>query len=210
MRSSGDSKGGEPGREGNAMIKVNEIIAWSAAERSDYIELGIDQLNASVRSLRRSVDFYTRVFGFCSHDFDRDRGSVVMKATARVDLVLHEQRGERELPGPLRRWGFVVGNLDRARQAVWDLGVRCRARQRRARSYLSMVESPFAVRPRSRRERDRARARFGATRVSYGSAEHQHRALGASRHDLGRELAAVGVTPDEPVVTATYCLPSTA
>ena len=26
------------------MIKVNEIIAWSAAERSDYIELGIDQL----------------------------------------------------------------------------------------------------------------------------------------------------------------------
>ena len=106
------------------MIKVNEIIAWSAAEQSEYIELGIDQLNASVRSLRRSVDFYTRVFGFCTHDFDRERGSVVMKATARVDLVLHEQRGGGELRRPLRRWGFVVGNLDRARQAVWELGVR--------------------------------------------------------------------------------------
>jgi hypothetical protein len=61
------------------------------------------------------------VFGFSIDSADVARGWAVMRATARVDLVLHERRDG--VDEPARRWGFVVADLDRAREAVWDLGV---------------------------------------------------------------------------------------
>ena len=107
------------------MIKVNAIIAWSADDSSECVELGIGQLNASVRNLRRSIEFYGRVFGFGTAALHGAGRFAVMNATARADLVLHERRdGLPGSPRSLRRWGFVVTNLDRARQAAWELGVR--------------------------------------------------------------------------------------
>ena len=107
------------------MIRINEIIGWSADDGTEGVELGSGQLNAAVHNLRRSIEFYGRVFGFRSAAIYAARGLAVMKATTRADLVLHERRDG--VPGslrPLRRWGFVVTNLDRVRQTVWELGVR--------------------------------------------------------------------------------------
>jgi catechol 2,3-dioxygenase-like lactoylglutathione lyase family enzyme len=107
------------------MIEVNEIIAWSGAGRSEHAECGgILELHMTVRNLRRSVDFYRRVFGFRVSGALSDRNSAVVTATARADLVIHEQSDATCAETPaLRRWAFVVTDLDNVRQAVWELGV---------------------------------------------------------------------------------------
>jgi catechol-2,3-dioxygenase len=107
------------------VIKVNEVVTWSAQERSECAELGIGQINVAVRNLRSSIEFYARVFGFSASAVYSARGSAVMNATARADLLLHERRDRRHGSlRALRRWGFVVTDLDRVRQLAWELGVR--------------------------------------------------------------------------------------
>jgi hypothetical protein len=43
--------------EDTAMIKVEDVIAWSASDRGEYAELRTGELDAWVRNLRRSIDF---------------------------------------------------------------------------------------------------------------------------------------------------------
>jgi catechol 2,3-dioxygenase-like lactoylglutathione lyase family enzyme len=109
------------------VIKINAIVNWldvdgSAAERSV-----IRRLDISVRDPRRSADFYMRAFGFYRLPSQREprSRSILMTAGAGIALALHEQRGARSPAAPaLRRWAFVVADIDHARGAVWELGVR--------------------------------------------------------------------------------------
>lgn len=105
------------------MIEVQAVIPWSAAERPAYEELAIREIHVATRDPRRAVRFYERVFGFRLLG-PADANPVVLQATARTDIVLHDVRDPGvEHRGFLDAFGFVVPNLDRARQQAWDLGV---------------------------------------------------------------------------------------
>jgi catechol 2,3-dioxygenase-like lactoylglutathione lyase family enzyme len=95
------------------------------AAGNDRVDVaGVDYLSIFTPELRRSVDFYSRVFGFCVVDASRrpDGRSVLMGA-GRFCLALHErQRTESDSTRTLS-WSFIVDDLDRARAIVWNLGI---------------------------------------------------------------------------------------
>jgi catechol 2,3-dioxygenase-like lactoylglutathione lyase family enzyme len=186
------------------VISINQIIAWSADDGTDCVDLGAGQINASVRNLRRSIEFYGRVFGFSTAAIHGARGVAVMKATARAELVLRERRDG--LPGPvrsLRRWGFVVTNLDRVRQAVWEFGVHV-ARDSGEPDHIfrwSNRRSLYVHDP-DGNEIELVEAQGSANTTTFVS-EPAGTISGVKR-------VALRTTPVRPVDTATYCLPPTA
>jgi catechol 2,3-dioxygenase-like lactoylglutathione lyase family enzyme len=108
------------------MIMVNAITSWCDVTASEPFDRRVlQQLNVPVRNLRRSIDFYARVFGFHLRAIEYDNLRhilAIMSSTAlAADLLLHE-RCDSGSP-QLRRWAFTVMNLDRVRERVWDLGV---------------------------------------------------------------------------------------
>ena len=106
------------------MIEIDGIVPWSAPERTSYAELGAREIHVPARNLRRAVAFYSLVFGFCPIPAHGTGSAVIMPATARADLVIHELHGAAQRSAAFMRcWGFVVKNLDRVRQRVWELGV---------------------------------------------------------------------------------------
>lgn len=88
---------------------------------------GIDHIGISATDLCRSIGFYMRVFGFRIIEDGRNEPHpfVIMTASGRAYLAIHEApTAEPGGPSPAGgHWGFVVGDLDRVRQAIWDLGV---------------------------------------------------------------------------------------
>jgi catechol 2,3-dioxygenase-like lactoylglutathione lyase family enzyme len=85
---------------------------------------GIDCLSVFTPELRRSVEFYSRVFGFGVVDASRGPvGRSALMAAGRFYLELHERRRSR--PDSMRAlgWSFVVDDLDRVRASIWDLGI---------------------------------------------------------------------------------------
>lgn len=91
----------------------------------DRVEVaGVDYLSICTPELRRSVELYSRVFGFCVVDASHDRaGRSVLMAAGRLYLAIRErQRGEFDSTRALG-WSFVVDDLDRARSSIWDLGI---------------------------------------------------------------------------------------
>ena len=85
---------------------------------------GVDHLSIGTPALRRSVDFYSRIFGFAVVETARrDANRSVLMAAGRFCLAIHEwRRGESE-PAHALRWGFVVDDLDDVRASVWNLGI---------------------------------------------------------------------------------------
>ena len=112
------------------MINVENVIAWSAVERSAEPARVSGDIDVVASDLFRAVRFYSRVFGL----LPAPRSSGAMHQALRI-------RRER----PRSRSGARMG----ARR-------QSRARQRRARSHLSMVERALAVRRGTGRPRDRA------------------------------------------------------
>ena len=109
------------------MIIVNDIVDWMDVNRLDDERLPIRRAHVFVRDLRRSVVFYTRAFGFCSVTTASNAAhrSVVMTVTPSSELVLSERTADSLLCPPQRRqWAFVVEDLELAREAVWELGVK--------------------------------------------------------------------------------------
>jgi catechol 2,3-dioxygenase-like lactoylglutathione lyase family enzyme len=106
------------------MIDINEVVAWSALATAEHVELN-GPVNVAVRDLSCSVRFYARVFGFHTCKRWGDCVATLEATKARATLMLHEQRSPLLRASRLwRRWGFVVTDLDRARQLVWELGVK--------------------------------------------------------------------------------------
>lgn len=105
------------------MIEIDDVIPWSAPGRSACAELAGCQIHIPARDLERAVTFYLLVFGLRPVHGRAGCGTVI-PATARVDLVVHElPHSGLQSAFFTRRWGFVVKDLDRVRQDVWELGV---------------------------------------------------------------------------------------
>jgi catechol 2,3-dioxygenase-like lactoylglutathione lyase family enzyme len=109
------------------MIQVHDVIGWTGTLASQRIEIeSIDRVRMIAHDLRRSVDFYTRAFGFRSVSTPGkkpQRSAVLASAASSAELVIHENESGAPLRNTLRRWGFVVVDLDWVRRAVWDLGI---------------------------------------------------------------------------------------
>jgi catechol 2,3-dioxygenase-like lactoylglutathione lyase family enzyme len=106
------------------MIKVEDVIGWSGATRSRFIRFGDRRISVRVRDLRRAVEFYSRVFGLRAIEDGSHAGlsSAVTMTRARGELLLCTHRDD-DGEHLSRRWAFLVGDIDRAREAVWELGV---------------------------------------------------------------------------------------
>jgi catechol 2,3-dioxygenase-like lactoylglutathione lyase family enzyme len=78
-------------------------------------------LRRSTCNLRRSLSFYTRVLGFKVVD-DGSGGSpghAMLRMGRGIVLTLEE----RKISSPSAGLGFVVEDLDRVRETLWNLGV---------------------------------------------------------------------------------------
>jgi catechol 2,3-dioxygenase-like lactoylglutathione lyase family enzyme len=107
------------------MIEVEDVIGWSDAITSKFVRLGDRRIDLGVRDLRRAVEFYSRVFGFRAIDGGPDGApvSTVTMVRARAKLFLCTDRDDDAEQSPSRRWAFLVGDIDKARETVWELGV---------------------------------------------------------------------------------------
>jgi catechol 2,3-dioxygenase-like lactoylglutathione lyase family enzyme len=104
------------------MIDVDDVVTWSESGKWRPIRSADDRINVPVRDLRRSVEFYGRVFGFhLVRGGFSESAAVIAAPTAK--LVLHAKSDVSVRPGAARRWGLLVKDLDAAREEVWDLGV---------------------------------------------------------------------------------------
>jgi catechol 2,3-dioxygenase-like lactoylglutathione lyase family enzyme len=99
---------------------VNALTGVFAARQSHLAVKGIDHINLSVKNLQRSMEFYEQVFGFRLIEDGRDRPGapyVILSAHGRAYLALHESRNTAKPEHPFtNHWGFVVGNIERARR----------------------------------------------------------------------------------------------
>lgn len=97
---------------------------WEADEPVEVT--GVDYLAIAASDLERSIDFYRRVFGFWIVEDAREQKHpcVLMHSRGGVHLKIYAHRdAPASAVRPRRRWRFVVGDIDRARKAVWNLGV---------------------------------------------------------------------------------------
>lgn len=110
-------------RPDRSVIRVEGTAAWSPpAERVVYEALDDRDIHVAARNVERSLDFYARVFGL--HPEGRGRAPFALRVGSRATLLIHEAPPVVWPPSRfVRAWGFVVYDLDRARQTVWDLGV---------------------------------------------------------------------------------------
>ncbi|HET7132344.1 MAG TPA: VOC family protein [Gammaproteobacteria bacterium] len=102
------------------VIHVNAIAAPDAP-REGALPGGREPLAVPAKDLRKSTDFYRRVFGF----WPRPRtggGPLLLAGHDGLELKL-EPRAASAGAG-LRRCTFVVSDLDTVREQVWDLGVK--------------------------------------------------------------------------------------
>jgi catechol 2,3-dioxygenase-like lactoylglutathione lyase family enzyme len=110
------------------MIRVSKLI--SRPDRGETLRLsvsGICGVTIPVRDLDRSVAFYSRVFGFRVVRWGRTepRRSATLTGPGDALLAIHESDDSAVRPAPVNGgWGFLVDELDRVREAVWDLGVK--------------------------------------------------------------------------------------
>jgi catechol 2,3-dioxygenase-like lactoylglutathione lyase family enzyme len=107
------------------MIRVSQLISRSRTERCLPAKLAdITHATVIVRDLARSVDFYTRVFGFrLAEQAEGPCASALMTGSGNARLTLHEHC-DKMVSLTHRHWGFVVNDLESVRDTVWDLGVK--------------------------------------------------------------------------------------
>jgi hypothetical protein len=77
-------------REDAPPIEVAEIVAWSGPATSCCAPLDGDPPRVAVNDLRRSLEFYSRVFGFLAERLSADLDTAMLATATRVRLVLHE------------------------------------------------------------------------------------------------------------------------
>lgn len=107
------------------MIRVSKLI--SRPETGAKLRLAVREIagvTIPVRDLDRSLQFYSRVFGLAAVK-SGPRRSAVLAGPGDAVIAVHEQHNGANGSLPLRqRWGFLVDDLDRVREAAWDLGVK--------------------------------------------------------------------------------------
>ena len=92
---------------------------------SDRVDVaGVDFLSIFAPELRRSVEFYSRVFGFRLVEVARrGAGRSALMASGPFYLAIHERQRAGSDRTQALCWSFVVNDLDQARASVWNLGL---------------------------------------------------------------------------------------
>jgi len=107
------------------MIQVENVIAWSAFERSAEPTVISGDIDVVASDLFRAVRFYSRVFGLLPAPRSWQESRVVVPVTADVRLVIHAAHAAvRHRARSVKRFAFVVNDLDHVRGLVWELGVK--------------------------------------------------------------------------------------
>ena len=107
------------------VITINEIVSWSDIDGRDADRSVIRALAVPVGDLRRAARFYERVFGFYGASPTQSAAGGLLTVTTATGSRLVLSAASNSSPSRLlRRWAFVVDNLDYVRARVWDLGVR--------------------------------------------------------------------------------------
>lgn len=105
------------------MIRIEDIVAGDGRVGRRFRR----RIELPSRELERAVHFYALAFGLGPVDgaLPGAGGCIVLKTTLDADLVLRPVDDRpRGAPRTAGRWCFLVGDLDAARQKVWDLGIR--------------------------------------------------------------------------------------
>jgi catechol 2,3-dioxygenase-like lactoylglutathione lyase family enzyme len=109
---------------------IHRFAAWNnpgAGDPTPWVEVvGVDHAAIPVHDLRRSINFYERVFGFRVSEDARDDAEpyVLLRTRSGAYLALHPRPDSWPPTGNARiRCSFVVAKLDRARESLWNLGV---------------------------------------------------------------------------------------
>ena len=97
---------------------LDDSTPWVQVACVDYVAI-------PVRDLERSINFYTRVFGFRVVEDGRLDPEPYMLLHARGGpyLALHALPDRPPAGGTRIRCSFVVADLDRVRESLWNLGV---------------------------------------------------------------------------------------
>lgn len=107
------------------MIEVEGVVPWSTTERTSYPQPMAGEIGIVTSDLARALRFYWRVFGLRPARGRSSEKHAIMPVTAHSKLMIHEVKAPmRGMARCTWRWGFVVTDLDRVRQQVWELGVR--------------------------------------------------------------------------------------
>ncbi len=107
------------------MIRVSKLISRPAGETLRLAVSEVSGVTLTVSDVDRAVAFYSRVFGLkLVRTGNRLPRRSATLAGAGALVAVHEHDGDGERPPLTRGWGFVVDDLDRAREAIWDLGVK--------------------------------------------------------------------------------------
>jgi catechol 2,3-dioxygenase-like lactoylglutathione lyase family enzyme len=113
------------------MLRTDRTVDCLLPDDDDaHVEVtNIHNARIRVRLLERAIDFYGRLFGFRVAEDTRHEPtpSVVMRAGERVRLAIHSESGTEVLRADdERRSTFMVVDLDRVREILWNRGVRVR------------------------------------------------------------------------------------
>lgn len=107
------------------MILVENVIPWCSVERSADPRCVSGDIHIVASDLGRAVRFYSRVFGLLPAPRSWGENLAVIPVTPDARLVIHDARATlRHRARCIRRWGFVVSDLDHVRGLVWELGVK--------------------------------------------------------------------------------------
>ena len=113
------------------VILVNAIADSSGPYGAHTPRRDLGRLVLPVRDLRKSAEFYRRVFGFRPRStwrgFRSDAsasGLLTLVANRRAELCLRQRSTAPAGPHQHRRWAFVVTDLEDVREKVWELGVK--------------------------------------------------------------------------------------
>ncbi|HEX5049056.1 MAG TPA: VOC family protein [Gammaproteobacteria bacterium] len=106
-------------------VQLHHSTTVAETSGNDRVDVaGVDFLSIFTPELRRSADFYSRVFGFrVIESARRGAGRSALMASGPFYLAIHERpRGASDRAGALC-WSFMVDDLDRARASIWNLGI---------------------------------------------------------------------------------------
>jgi catechol 2,3-dioxygenase-like lactoylglutathione lyase family enzyme len=113
------------------VILVNAIADSSGPHGTHAPRRDLGRLVLPVRDLRKSAEFYRRVFGFRPRSTSRGissdasaSGLLTLVANRRAELCLRQRSTAPAGLPRHRRWAFVVTDLEYVREKVWELGVR--------------------------------------------------------------------------------------
>ena len=111
------------------MIGVKDVVEWSDVRQASNVDgHELRRVQLTTRDLHGAVIFYSQLFGLRPSlaRSGRTHRSAVVSVTPKTDLVIDERKDPRDSDAlaATTRCAFVVGDLDWARQVVWDLGIR--------------------------------------------------------------------------------------